>query len=141
MEFNKFIKLIKQMYLDNLKIYVKLAKQGWITMIKNLIEITTLRDKLQKFKRQLKTIISNRKNVSIEQYTSKLSNLYNQLKSFEDENVDNINKYSDIHSMLFGLYHKIDNEQAKYYINECAKILPDYYPIQILKNEIEEKQI
>ena len=112
MEFNKFIKLIKQMYLDNLKIYVKLAKQGWITMIKNLIEITTLRDKLQKFKRQLKTIISNRKNVSIEQYTSKLSNLYNQLKSFEDENVDNINKYSDIHSMLFGLYHKIDNEQA-----------------------------
>ena len=51
-------------------------------------------------------------------------------------------KDPELHFMFAKYYLKMhEYEQAKYYINECAKILPDYYPIQILKNEIEEKQI
>lgn len=46
----------------------------------------------------------------------------------------------ELHFMLSKYYEKVhDEENALFYINECCRILPNYYPAQILKQKIEEK--
>ena len=46
----------------------------------------------------------------------------------------------ELHFMLAKLYMKLRNfEHADYYINECIRILPNYYPAKILKEEITKK--
>ncbi len=47
----------------------------------------------------------------------------------------------ELHFMFAKYYIKMQNfKEAEYYINECLKLLPDYYPAHILKEKIEQIQ-
>ena len=46
---------------------------------------------------------------------------------------------AELHFMLTKYFlHIKDYEQALFYVNECLKLIPDYYPALILKEEIDE---
>ena len=70
------------------------------------------------------------------------NNLYSLSLNYMEKSKKLHYKDPELHFMLAKYYLKMhEYKQANYYINECAKILPDYYPIQLLKNEIEENLI
>lgn len=46
---------------------------------------------------------------------------------------------AELHFMLAKYFLRVhDNDEAYYYINECLKLIPDYYPACILRQKIEE---
>ena len=47
---------------------------------------------------------------------------------------------AELHFMLAKYYlHVNDCELALFYIDECLKLIPDYYPAHLLKQKIEER--
>lgn len=49
-------------------------------------------------------------------------------------------KDAELHFMLSRYYERVhDYKEALYYIEECLKLLPDYYPAIIMKQKIEER--
>lgn len=70
------------------------------------------------------------------------NNLYSLSLNYMEKSKKIHYKDPELHFMLAKYYLKMhDQKTAMHYINECAKILPDYYPIQILKNKIDEMLI
>ena len=46
---------------------------------------------------------------------------------------------AELHFMLAKYYLRVhDSESALFFINECIKLIPDYYPAKLLKSEIEQ---
>ncbi len=46
---------------------------------------------------------------------------------------------AELHFMLAKYYIKLsDYENAEFYVNECLKLIPDYYPAKILKQQIDD---
>lgn len=49
---------------------------------------------------------------------------------------------AELHFMLAKYYLRVnDFENSEFYINECLKLIPDYYPAKILKHKIEDNWI
>ena len=45
---------------------------------------------------------------------------------------------AELHFMLSKYYYRVnDTENAEFYVKECLKIIPDYYPAKLLLNKIE----
>lgn len=64
--------------------------------------------------------------------------LYNVAKKYLDKSKSVYYKDPELHFMYAKYFlYTHENTYAKYHINECLKILPDYYPAKYLKKEIE----
>lgn len=47
---------------------------------------------------------------------------------------------AELHFLLARYYMRVnDCDEALFYINECLKLIPDYYPANLLKQKIEER--
>lgn len=65
--------------------------------------------------------------------------LFNASKKYLDKSKFIFYKDPELHFMYAKYFlHTHEYSQANYYIDECLKILPDYYPAKKLKNEIIE---
>ncbi len=63
--------------------------------------------------------------------------LYNAAKEYLDKSKNIFYKDPELHFMYAKYYiNKSEYTYAYYHINECLKILPDYYPAKKLKTEI-----
>lgn len=64
--------------------------------------------------------------------------LYNIAKKYLDKSKSIYYKDPELHFMYAKYFlYTHESTYAKYHIDECLKILPDYYPAKKLKNEIE----
>lgn len=66
--------------------------------------------------------------------------LYNVAQKYMEKSKKYLYSDPELHFMLARLYITLHNfEQAEYYLGECLKILPNYYPAKVLRNEVLEK--
>lgn len=66
--------------------------------------------------------------------------LYNASLKYMEKSKKYLYQDPELHFMLARLYINFHNyAQADYYLDECLKILPNYYPARVLKEEISKK--
>ena len=63
--------------------------------------------------------------------------LYNVSRRYLEKSKNILYNDPELH-FIFANYYLNFNEynEAEYHINECLKILPDYYPAKLIKNKI-----
>ena len=70
------------------------------------------------------------------------NNLFSAAFNYMQKSKDIYYNDAELHFMLMRYYLKVhDFEQAYFHVNECLKLIPNYYPALIMKEQIEENYL